>query len=360
MDIARQVLDLVQQALVDLDTPGVRLSSVIRKAIRIARLREDYENLYCLSMEMRTVNDREARQAIYLEIAPHLTREELANLNDRSVEAYLARRFSKNLELRGQSEEEMILGLPVPEIEARIENLREMIRDLTVPASLGAPDYVKLEREQSAMRQRLQVVLAEWIAIIQRISQSVHDYLSRTEQQLYYGKANADIFEQNRRFVHDRLYQVSPSVLEQFRSAQERLAFGGAEAGSHALTSCRRILKSVADYLYPPRTEPVTGRDGKARILTDEKYVARLWQYVYERVKGTASRKLIELQVEELCKRIDRLNELSSKGVHSDVSPFEVHQCVLQTYLLVGDLLRLAEGSSGLVVSVEDAEEWSK
>jgi len=44
--------------------------------------------------------------------------------------------------------------------------------------------------------------------------------------------------------------------------------------------------------------------------------------------------------------------ELSCKGVHAEVSEFELNQCVIQTYLLVGDILRLTESDSG----IEDAE----
>lgn len=352
MNIAEQVLGLVHQALSELETPGSSISSVIRKAIRVARLREDYESLYWLSMEMRSIGDQEAKTAIYLEIAPHFTRTELQALNRRSVDGYIGRRKSNNLELApeyfGESCEGAVLGLGVPELEEKLQHLREGIRELTTPLHLGPRDYLYLEQRQGTTRTKLQMAVAEWSSILQRVSQAVYEYLSRTEQQLYNGQINADIFEQNRRFVNERLSSISPAALEQLRAAQERLHTGGAEAGSHALTSCRRILKTIADYLYPPRAEPVVGRDGKKRSLTDDKYVSRIWQYIHEKVEGTASRNLLSLQVEELGRRVDRLNELSSKGVHSDVSPFEVQQCVLQTYLLVGDLLRLAEGNSGL------------
>ena len=46
--------------------------------------------------------------------------------------------------------------------------------------------------------------------------------------------------------------------------------------------------------------------------------------------------------------RIDRLHDLSSKGVHADTSEFEVNQAVIQTYLLIGDILRLADGDSAV------------
>lgn len=41
--------------------------------------------------------------------------------------------------------------------------------------------------------------------------------------------------------------------------------------------------------------------------------------------------------------RLKALNELASKGVHADVTTYEVDTCVVQTYLLVADELRVRE-----------------
>ncbi|MFL6237616.1 MAG: hypothetical protein ACJ76N_31150 [Thermoanaerobaculia bacterium] len=195
MNVAEQILELVHQALSELETSGSSISSVIRKAIRVARLRGDYENLYWLSMEMRALGDQEAKNAIFLEIAPHLTRTELEALNRRSVDGYIGRRRSNNLELApeyaGESCEGAILGLGVPELEDKFKFLEKGIEDLAAPSHLSPADY--LYTRQGNTRTKLQLTLAEWSGILQRISQAVHEYLSRAEQQLYSGQANADI-----------------------------------------------------------------------------------------------------------------------------------------------------------------------
>jgi hypothetical protein len=42
--------------------------------------------------------------------------------------------------------------------------------------------------------------------------------------------------------------------------------------------------------------------------------------------------------------RLDAMNALSSKGVHApEFALFEARHCAMQTYLVVGDLLRLKE-----------------
>ncbi len=104
----------------------------------------------------------------------------------------------------------------------------------------------------------------------------------------------------------------------------------------------------MADSLYPPPEDPVVGLDGKERRLTSEQFIARLWQFVYERMRGHSSGEMLMASVKSVGHRLDHLNHLSSKGVHAVVGEREVEQCIIQTYLVVGDLLRLDDGTSGL------------
>lgn len=54
-------------------------------------------------------------------------------------------------------------------------------------------------------------------------------------------------------------------------------------------------------------------------------------------------------QLTDLGNRLDALNVAGSKGVHADVTGAEADQCIIQTYLLIGDFLRLAESASPAV-----------
>ena len=47
--------------------------------------------------------------------------------------------------------------------------------------------------------------------------------------------------------------------------------------------------------------------------------------------------------LDELDRRFAALNDLTSKGVHTNVLADEVGHAVVQPYLLIGDLIRLAE-----------------
>lgn len=324
------LLQLVRDALSDLDkTAGV--SAAIRKAIRVARMRGDTDNLYWLEQEMIPFeNVKMGHQRLVDEIAPSYTRESFMELKSRTLRTYLQ---TRSLPRKG-GEEPMIHGASVVGIE---ETMASAEKWLAKPRNVWGDDAARADVLEG---------LADLKSVYERIAHRLHIYLSQTETELLHRRYTANVFERNRRYVEERLRTIAPDALEQIMSAAERLQEGGNEAFSHALTSCRRCLKSLADRIYPVPEAPVVGADGKPRTLTDSMFVARLWQFTFERMRGSTSRDILLNQVHQLGERIDRLNSLSSKGVHAAVDEIEATQCVLETYSVVGNLLRLSEGSS--------------
>ena len=182
--------------------------------------------------------------------------------------------------------------------------------------------------------------------VLANIEANVHGRLLRFEKEILYHNAVEDVFARNRRFVESRLSVIAPEVLDQFNSAQQRIWEGDDEARSQALLSCRRILKSLADHVYPALDTQVVGSDGKEHSMTDDKYINRLWQFVSDAGSKT-SYELLRAQIGDFEKRIDGLYGVASKGVHARPDGFEVDQCVIQTWLVIGDILRLYENSDG-------------
>jgi len=345
------ILSLVTQALEELESKQVPLSAVVRKAIRVARLRNDYDNLLWLGLEMYSFEEKEKRREIIREVAGRYTKQEFEALKKRQIEAYLEEPRFMPLTEDGQFDDKpKVLGLSVPGIENQVQICEKMASEAVVPPGLHPVDLYFVEKEKSEIRLIAERMAVQYNNMLQGIAQRVHDYLSSTEKQIAYGQIHSNLFERNREYVELKLGQLCPDTIEQFISVYRRLSEGDSEAHAQALTSCRRILKSLADALYPPRERPIVGPDGKERSLTEDKYVNRLWQYVADRVGGSKSGDLLLAQLQDLGNRIDRLYDLACKGVHDVVSEFEVNQCVIQTYLTVGDILRLSEEDSAITL----------
>lgn len=353
MNALDRMLDLVHEAMGEFDKPEYKLSNVVRKAIRIARLRNDYENLWWLEEEMIESRERKARERIESEILPHYSADDFEEARRNVLRAYFSERSVRTLEDGNIVDGDKICDLAVPSIEDQIKSLTEDAKEQVPPPGMHTLDLYYAEQRYSNLRAHMRFTAGEYAVVLRRIENRVHEFLSTTEKQLVYGQINADIFERNRRYVDARLQAVTPDALAKLVSVYRRLGEGDEEARSQALLSCRRILKSLADSLYPVPTQPVRGPDGRERALTEEKYINRLWQFVYERVKGKTAGDLLLAQVTDMGGRIDRLYDLSSKGVHADTTEFEVNQAMIQTYLLIGDILRLANGDSAVYAEQE-------
>lgn len=322
MDINEKIFDLIQEAFDDLEDHEIPLSSVIRKAMRIATIRNDSKNLAWLKLNIIDVLPDNKKQVLSLNV---LTEDMEEYIHYREMYVYPD-------DLKTIKREKKVFMKGIPEIENTINRLKDGI-DRENPISVKEKDELF----------KLSLYLDEYTLIIKKLENKVHEFLSSTEKQILYEKINEDIFEQNRRYVDSKLNSIAPEALEKFIIAYNRLKERNSESRSQALLSCRRILKSVADNIYTPIEKPVICSDGKERKLTDDKYINRLLQFVNENSKGSAEKDLIIAQITDLGNRLKSIDALASKGVHDDVSEYEVNQCVIQTYLLIGDILHLTE-----------------
>lgn len=77
-------------------------------------------------------------------------------------------------------------------------------------------------------------------------------------------------------------------------------------------------------------------------------YVNRLLQYVVETAGKHENGAVVQATLKDVDARLWALNKLASKGVHANVTACEVVTCVVQTYRLVADLLRIRERAASL------------
>ena len=337
----------VRQAL-DALSAGGPLAPVLERCIRIASLRQDYLNVWWLRREALGFENRRSHNELSAEMKAHFAEQDYKALRTQFVEDQIERHSIERINDETGEDEKGVTAFSIGELEAQVENMEAYNRDSAPPPGLSAVDLYDANRTYQRMRLASEQTLREFKRVRSRIRERLHRFLVETEAALAFEQTAASTFERTRRFVDGQLGTIAPDALTQLQAAYERSDAGHPEALSHALTSCRRVLKSLADALYPATDVAITGGDGKVREMTDDKYRNRLWQYVAEQQASSTSRQLVQAIVEEVGRRVDLLNELSSKGVHDQVTREEVDQCVLQTYLLAGELFRLrTKDSSG-------------
>jgi hypothetical protein len=99
-------------------------------------------------------------------------------------------------------------------------------------------------------------------------------------------------------------------------------------------------LRGDADVAYPATNQPYVSRGGAQRSVREAQYRNRILAGIES--SATSSRAM-SAAIDDLAVRLDRLDELTQKGVHSDVSEAEMKFGLVQTYLLAGELLTFVE-----------------
>lgn len=328
-------------------------SALVRQAHRIAVLRHDYGAQVWFMLQQRDLKvsaDKADLEAVRAKLVALLGTEAASAEYTRQASNFQASRMM--IDDSGN-----MYAVSVQQIEDMVHQCEQSVAfaHREVPTNLHSLDAGMLIHRQEDMLAKTAPQLASLRHILSRIRQGVHDYLVNTEAELDAGREESSFFDQAYARINGLLNTYAPDAAKKFVAAQERIVAGGQEDISQALTSCRRMIKSLADILYPPTNEEETGLDGVPRRMSDEAYKNRLLQYVREQVGKHKSGAVLQAVISDLGKRLDALDALSSKGVHADPSVDEAHTCVMQTYLLAGDLLAIAEGTS-MALSAEGEE----
>lgn len=339
------ILELLRRALEMAERPEAPVSTLVRQATRIASLRHDYAAVFSLQLEtadasagMRTIKDSSVAE----KLRTLLGREEADRIMVEHVERYIQNRSvatTKN----------GVFGGSIDGVEQHLHKLKTAAGDPAAAQYMTQIDaYFYLEKLDKVGAQLLPQITA-FENILNRVRQKVHDYLVDAESELLTGQTESSLFTRGESYVVQRLQEVSPESLEKYRAAEQRISEGSAENYAQALTSCRRMIKSLADSLYPPTNVPIKGIDGKERILGDDQFMNRLMQFAIDRLGKSTHLKLVEETTNSLGNRLNKLNSLASKGVHQEVTLIEAESCLMWTFFLTADFLRIEDGSSGLL-----------
>lgn len=326
------------------DAPSMTVTALTRRCQRIASLRGDGMAVAWLGLEMSDVQNQyenksdAPRESLAVRLLRAIPGDEANARWSAEYHGYTSRR-------RLQPDRAEANLRSVQQTEETVQMLREQEAASLIPPPPGMNtfDLGKHVADQQQLRARLVTSRIPLENILARIKNRLWEFLTETEYELTLGEATAETFDRLRSYVDNQLTTISPLALDQFQTAYRRLKDGGSEDRAHAVTSCRRVLKTLADELYPARLEPVIGSDGKEHVLNDPAFVNRLLQYIAETVGKHENGGGIQATLEDLGARLHALNELASKGVHADVKAYEVDTCVVQTYLVIADVLGIRE-----------------
>lgn len=168
------------------------------------------------------------------------------------------------------------------------------------------------------------------VKVIARLHSFVTD-ISTYEK--VFDSLSESIFESYKYDVDTLISSSCGDILEQIPSAMERLSSGEPESVNHALTTCRRIIETFADSIFPPSETIEIG--GNTLSLDVVSIRIELMHIFTNDVKVNP----VSNDLGKICQNLfDRV----STGVHKDVTS-ERLALFLNTYLFLGEVLHLEE-----------------
>lgn len=309
------------------------LSATTRTCQRIAHLRGDWQALTWLEAESFEFSG--GPRSAHDGLSPALMREIAGSDASNAARAKVFERWMD----RRRISEDKVAAHSLDQLEALMHMYEQEL--LAMQPLQGDSQYSQSDKAEA--RRKLNESLEFVRTTYAKSREAIWQYLLQTERELDFTEVNQAIFERTKRLVDRRLTDLAPDALDRFNGAFRALRQDDAESRSHAATSCRRVLSSVADLVCPARKDPATDAAGKQRSLTADKHVNRLLWFIQEATTSATAANMTRGTLSDLASRIDAMERLSGKGVHSVPDVEEVEMLAIQTYLLVGDLLRLYE-----------------
>lgn len=311
-------LDLARELVDDIELSRLTPESILLKASRLARLSEDGETEEWLRYELNGYPNTPEARAWMLRFG-RLTDPE-KNLGFWIPLAGVAGAIAAR-----QAE---IGTLQVPNVNyaPTSSNPVDMVGGLATVDKLTAPIYGVLGRIQATAD-----AVSTLSGIKSRVLAAVHDVAVRRYHALTFDSLADTMFEAHRGTIDERLALSAPDVAEKIASVYERLAVGDAEAISQAMNTVRRMIKSVADQVYPPSDTAVV-QNGQTYEVGSDKVLNRLTLFLKANCHSESRR-------QRLSRSIRDINERASAGAHSDVTPAEARALFLATYLTLGEIV---------------------
>jgi len=240
----------------------------------------------------------------------------------------------------------------LPRLEAACDADRQRVENATPKASTGTAENfvvanatIKMLHSQIAALNSVKEAYLNNVELFSSLKAALHGYVTDTLIAIEFGNVAESIFDALRQDVDTFVRSHCPKAAEKLIAIAERMAEGTSEAFAEALTSCRRLLMTVADSVFPPADEDWLDGSGKPHKVGADNYKNRLLAFIETRLKSDSSWAMLENELEHLCSRLDAVYEKTCKGVHADVSVEEARLAIIEGYIFVGEIARLQKST---------------
>jgi len=164
--------------------------------------------------------------------------------------------------------------------------------------------------------------------------------------ELKFEKIESDIFNEARNLINRELVEMCPKAFQKLAETYDNLINSNSTLKLQQIAfACRTVLNDFADAVYPPKEEKIVGYDGKPHPVKDSHHVNRIIQYIYENAESDSTKDFMKSNLEYLSNFLRNIYEQTNIGTHKEREKEHANRCVIYTYLVLGDVIRLTKST---------------
>ena len=310
---SEHILELSRELLDDIELGRLEADKLLLKCSRLARLAGSEEVKFWIKHEMEGYNSTGSFSLLYM------------GKTGRWINRDEKKGYWNSLAM----------------IEASIETEKARLVGNKLGNTSGAMNIGIINAVNKA-QQSISAKIVTMSGIRSRVLGMLHTFVGGVFYERQFAKVAENTFERYKKDVDALIAEKAGEVLNKIPSVIARLQEGEEEGISQALTTCRRIIETFADSVYPPTSDTIT-LGGNPLSLDASKPKNRLNAYISERTASTGRRDKLRQNLSNLFDRV-------SAGVHSDVTGEEAFSLFLNVYLFLGEVLHLDKPATSKIV----------
>ncbi len=237
------------------------------------------------------------------------------------------------------------------ELEASIESDKRAMNNYTTQGYSASGDYAHWATNNMAnavfmgtndLRQNIKKSERR----LSILKSQYYDYAVRWQIELRFGNTAQSVFEEYQTKVDGYFTSMPTSTLQKLNAIEDLMEDGNPERYAQVLTSCRRLWSETAKQLFeevlPNYAEKTfTTKSGKNIDISGDHDNNRLSAVIEMLQSKAAKNTLVGSETIYLVDWMEQINNRQSAGVHSEVTREEAMQCIIHTYITLGDILSL-------------------
>ena len=307
--------------------------------------------LQCMKIA-RLVNDAEGQEWLGYEYSGYpKTEEGFIDESAREIAVNHGRGFISN-----EDKKQHIFIVLAAELEESIGSWKVALGNYSTQGFSVSGDHALVATDRMNLRvaQETNRLLWEIRTSEKRLSilkSQYYDYAIRWQIDLQFGNTAKKVYEEYQEKVSLFFSDLSTTTLQKLNAIEDLMEDGNPERYSQVLTSCRRLWEEVAKQLFVETLPSYKDKTFKTRSGTEidvsgDHYNNKLSAAIETLQTKAAKNTLVGSEIIYLLDWMEQINKLQSSGVHSDITRDQAMQCIIHTYIALGDILTLKDAAT--------------